>query len=124
MSPQQRRSRSTGLIAVAVDHARLSYDYLNAGDVDAYASLFEKDVVVRRPDLTVRGRAALERCQDGRAAHCHYTVTTVIASEEHVVVIGVLTGETAEEVEFADVFTFSEQGLFTTQQSFFFGTPG
>ncbi|MEO3790817.1 nuclear transport factor 2 family protein [Nonomuraea sp. B10E15] len=120
--------RSAGLASIAVDHAQLSYEYLDAGDVDAYASLFEKDVVLSRPGLTVRGRTELERFQEKRVGRCHHTVSTVIASTEHIAVVGSRTREPDEPgegpLEFADVFTLSASGLFSAQQTFYFIAPG
>ncbi|WP_165977995.1 nuclear transport factor 2 family protein [Nonomuraea diastatica] len=126
--PQGGCVRSAGLASIAVDHARLSYEYLDAGDIDAYASLFEKDVVLSRPGLTVRGRTELERFQEERAGRCHHTVSTVIASTEHIAVVGRRTRRPDEPgegpLEFADVFTLSGSGLFSAQQTFYFIAPG
>ncbi|MFF5205253.1 nuclear transport factor 2 family protein [Streptosporangium sp. NPDC000396] len=121
-----RSTRSAYLASVAANHARLSYEYLNSGDVDAYVSLFEEDAVLRRPELTVYGRDKLERYHQQQVGLHHHSVTTVITSGsgEHVVVIGNTMGSNAgEQVSFADVFTVSSCGLFTSLQVFYF-TPG
>ncbi|MEU8381524.1 nuclear transport factor 2 family protein [Streptosporangium sp. NPDC048865] len=120
-------TRSAQLAFVAVDHARLSYAYLNSGDVDAYTSLFEKDTVLRRPEVTVYGRDELERYHQRRIGLHRYSVATVIASGsgEHVVVVGSATGPgSGEQVGFVDVFTVSSRGLFTSQQVFHFTPRG
>lgn len=120
-----RSTRSAHLASVAADHARLVYEYLDSGDVDGYASLFEEDAVLRHPELTVRGRGELERHRRRQAGLGHHSVTTVIASGsgEHVVVLGSTTGpDTGDPLSFADVFTVSSRGLFASQQVFYF-TP-
>src|SRR5436190_2063112 len=48
---------SPAVTAAGVDHVRLSYAYLDEGDVDAYGSLFDEHAHVSRPDtpLTTGG---------------------------------------------------------------------
>ena len=47
---------------VGVEHVRLSYDYLDRGDIDGFGSLLAPDAVLLRPGgRDVRGRAAIER---------------------------------------------------------------
>ncbi|MEU0566533.1 nuclear transport factor 2 family protein [Nonomuraea sp. NPDC005983] len=129
--PEETRSACLG--SAAADHARLSYEYLNDGDLDGYASLFEKDAVLHRPDLTIRGRTELESFHKDRVGLCRHSVTNVIpaASGEHVVVLGRTTEPGLDgQVTFAAVFTVSSRGLFVSQQTFYFvppwprGTPG
>lgn len=119
-----RSTRSAHLASMAADHhAQLSYDYLNSGDVDAYISLFEKDAVSYRPELTIHGREELERYHQRHAGLRRYSVTRIMTSGsgEHVVVIGSTTeAGTGERRGFTDVFTVSSCGLFTSQRAFYF----
>ncbi|MFD0883714.1 YybH family protein [Streptosporangium algeriense] len=115
--------RSAQLAAMAADHAQLSYEYLNSGDIDAYTSLFEKDAVLYHPELTVHGREELERYHQRNAGLRSYSVSRIVVSDrgEHVVVIGSTTEPgTDERMGFADVFTVSSCGLFTSQRAFRF----
>ncbi|SDM14630.1 nuclear transport factor 2 family protein [Nonomuraea jiangxiensis] len=117
-------TRSAYLAAAAIDHARLSYAYLNDGNLDAYASLFEHDAVWYRPDTTVRGREELVRFQEKRAGR--FSVTEVISegSGEHVVVLGRTTEPAfGAQVGVAEVFTVSGRGLFTSLRTFYFVLP-
>jgi hypothetical protein len=118
---------SAAIAAIGEDHTRLSYAYLNCGDIDAYASLFHADVVVRRPDATtIHGRDALEHmqaCANGRPPG-RYIVHNVFASGRRVAATGryeiAATGTT---VEFADIFTIAESGLILAQSTYFFVPP-
>ncbi|MEU1736796.1 nuclear transport factor 2 family protein [Streptosporangium sp. NPDC020145] len=115
--------RSAHLATMAADHAQLSYEYLNSGDIDAYTSLFEKDAVLHRPELTIYGREELERYHQRHAGLRRYSVSRIMVSAcgEHVVVIGSTTETTAgEQTGFADVFTVSSCGLFISQRAFHF----
>src|SRR5207249_9036866 len=57
------------LTSVGMDHVRLSYCYLDDGDLDAYCSLFAEQAVLRQPGRRpVTGRRELERVERARAA--------------------------------------------------------
>ena len=126
-TPAAAYPTSAAIAAIGLDHTRLSYAYLNSGDIDGYASLFHADVVVRRPDsTTIHGRDALEHaqaCGNGRQPG-RYVVYTLFASERRVAATGryeiAATGET---VEFADIFTIAESGLILAQSTYFFVPP-
>lgn len=121
----------SGLIAAAVDHARLSYEYLDAHEIDAYGSLFEEDVVLRWPGRPeVRGRAALERfrTEQVRTDSPRHALSKVFGAGRYVAVQGRLTtrvrpGRPVTEMEFADIYTVSTEGLFRAQQTFLFLAP-
>ncbi|WP_027344913.1 nuclear transport factor 2 family protein [Hamadaea tsunoensis] len=121
------RTGSAAVAAIGIDHARLSYAYLNNGDIDSYVSLFEPDAVVRSPEAEpIRGRAALEvaRTADAPGTRARYLTQSVFASGNRVAVTGRLTRAVAafgyQDVEFADIFTVGESGLFVEQSRYFF----
>lgn len=123
------RTSSRGVAAAGVDHAWLSYHYLDAGDVDGYASLLDDDAVVRRPGSpTLHGRDEVERfhCDGNRRGSTH-TVEDVFAAGDRVVATGHVVTDAPDgtllDVDFADIFTLSENGLFAAKVTYFFTTP-
>ena len=127
MDTHAARRASAAVAAIGLDHTRLSYAYLNCGDIDAYASLFHDDVVVRRPDATtIHGRDALEHmqtCGNDRPPG-RYVVHHVFASDRRVAATGCYEiAATGESVEFADIFTIAETGLILAQCTYFFVPP-
>lgn len=119
------RSSTRGLAAAGVDHAWLSYHYLDSDDIDGYASLLDDDTVVRRPGTpALRGRDAVERFHGsvGRPRTVH-TVQDVFAAADRVVATGHVSDGAFLDVDFADIFTLSENGLFVAKVTYFFTTP-
>jgi ketosteroid isomerase-like protein len=120
---------STGYTAAAIDHARLSYEYLDAGEIDAYGSLFAEDVVLRWPGRpALRGRPALERFRADQTRSCRHAVTNVFGAGRNVAAQGRLTigphaGRPVLEIEFVDIYTVSDDGLFVAQQTYLFLPP-
>ncbi len=101
---------SAAVTAVGVDHVRLLYAYLDAGELDGYASLTDEDVELRglgsrdtdnRDDAVSMFRSWPPGTHDLR---------TVQPTDDGVTVVGRYTGATAT-VDFADVFTLSDCGL-------------
>ena len=129
---ERERSLPTAAVThVGVDHVRLSYHYLDVGDIDAYASLLDERVEVRLPGAP-RGRGREEvlrlHTEVARSADRH-ELSQVIAAESNVVVIGRLVRSTAvppdpPDVEFVDVFTVSDVGLLLGYQRFHFTAIG
>jgi ketosteroid isomerase-like protein len=121
------RPASAAVSAIGLDHARLSYAYLNNGDIDGYASLFHADAVVRRPDATtIHGRAALERARISSSGtrSGRYVVHHVFASGGRVAATGRYERDTTgAAVEFADIFTVADSGLILAQSTYFFVPP-
>ena len=106
-----------------IDHVRLSYHYLDIGDLDGYGSLFTADAVLHFPGMApIRGRSAIESF---RLAHPPggYTVQSVTVTHGEVVVHGVIAaigpngGST--NTAFVDSFTLSDYGLITVQKTDF-----
>ncbi|MGW5875100.1 nuclear transport factor 2 family protein [Nocardiopsis terrae] len=117
--------RSEHATSVGVEHALLSYGYLDAGDLDGYASLVDRDARFA-PTGASEGRGpeaaaalAIEHCgSQGR-----HRPERVIASGSDVIVTGALTRtrpvpERSATEEFADFFTVSEHGLLSTWRRF------
>jgi hypothetical protein len=115
---------SDDVVAAGIDHVRLSYDYLDRGDIDGYASLLDTGAVLDHPGRApVRGREAVRlACQDGfRTAGAH-TVHIVHGGAGRVLAVGRFDGP-AGSVEFADLFTISAHGLLLEQKCFYFLEP-
>lgn len=115
------------MTSVAMDHVRLSYCYLDDGDVDGYCSLFAEQAVLRQPGTTpVTGRAELERVERARQAnysvrHSIYQVFT--AGRRRVAAIGrrrQLRAPYQADVHFVDVFTVADNGLLIDRTTFLF----
>lgn len=122
--------RPTGdLISAAMDHVRLSYGYLDDGDIDAYCSLFITQAVARRPGARpVTGRDALERDEQARLSsrRVRHVVDEVFGSGRRVAALGRLrprhAGDSGHDtdVDFVDVFTVADNGLLATRTTFLF----
>ncbi|MEU4519959.1 nuclear transport factor 2 family protein [Amycolatopsis sp. NPDC024027] len=105
-----------------VDHVRLLYRYLDAGEFDGYASLLDENVQVRGVGaVPAYGReAAAEAARAAPAAR--HELYKIIAAADSVVVTGRRlardpdTGRT--EFDFADVFTLSDDALVLSQRRF------
>jgi ketosteroid isomerase-like protein len=130
-SPVPPRSDNL-LTSVGVDHVRLSYCYLNDGDLDAYCSLFAEQAVVRQPGRRpVTGRQELERVERARRAtrSIRHSIYEVFGSGRKVAALGLLThrrhtpGHTESDLPFVDVFTVADNGLLVDRTTFLF-SPG
>lgn len=115
--------------SVAMDHVRLSYSYLDDGDVDAYCSLFDERAVVRAPGICpVAGRRELERVERTRQSTraIRHQIQHVFGSGGRVAAVGKLrhlpaaTGDRATDVPFVDVFTVADNGLLIDRTTFLF----
>jgi len=127
MSDDQARGTSS---AVGLEHVWLSYDYLNRGDIDGYASLLDADARLYRPGhQPVLGRASIERLADARQLRGpgRHIVHDVFASDGRVAAMGRFVGKhhgTLVEFDFADLFAVSEFGLLLQQKCYHFVEPG
>jgi hypothetical protein len=101
---------SAAVVTVGVDHVRLLYAYLDAHELDGYASLIHEEAHVRGvgpQDTNSRDdavRTLRERCPGT------HELWTIEPGDETLTVTGRHTCSTGT-VEFADVFTLSECGL-------------
>lgn len=112
---------------IGVEHVRLSYDYLDRGDVDGYVSLLAPDAVLLRPDgRDVRSRAAIERWLASGVDHTTGagTVSAVFPVAGNVIAVGHYAGNDADghprDVEFTDIFTIAPTGLLRSVKRYFF----
>ncbi|MHC3455307.1 nuclear transport factor 2 family protein [Streptomyces prasinus] len=124
---------SGAVTAAGVDHVRLSYHYLDIGDIDGYASLLADDVHVARPDAPHRtGReAVLSLHQDATIGPGTHRIDGIVADGRSVVVTGLLTPLTAADaddgsgdLEFVDWFTLSDDGMLCGYRRYYFTAPG
>lgn len=124
---------SAAVAAAGLDHARLSYHYLDSGDIDGYVSLLHDDVVVRRPGVVpMRGRHQVERTQSERSRaessrrpRRRHVVDTMFAGGDRVAAIGRVSDSPGRrsDLEFVDIFTVSDCGLLIAQATYFFTAP-
>jgi ketosteroid isomerase-like protein len=114
---------SSAISLVARDHVRLSYEYLDRGDLDGYLSLLAPDIELRRPGrVPVRGRADAERADPPRGRH---RLRAVFSVGQQVAATGHFTGEHGRrlDVEFADIFAVTPDGLLVAQSTYYFTPP-
>ncbi|MFH8800961.1 nuclear transport factor 2 family protein [Streptomyces sp. NPDC017936] len=126
-------SVSGAVTAAGVDHVRLSYHYLDTGDIDGYASLLADDVHVARPDAPHRtGREAVLRLhQDAIIGPGTHHIDDIVADGHSVVVTGRLTPLTpagadggSGDLEFVDWFTLSDDSMLRGYRRYYFTAPG
>ncbi|MCI4066266.1 hypothetical protein MRQ36_28430 [Micromonospora sp. R77] len=112
----RRGLRIDAALAAAVDHVRLCYVYLDTGDLDGYASLFEAGT----PPMGSGGGAAVPEMlawllRSGSSVH--HAVIDVFGSDRRLAAVYRLTvgGETYDLV---DIFRVSDHALFVDRQCF------
>ena len=126
-----RTCRSRARTAAGIDHVRLSYQYLDAGDVDAYGSLLDQDVQIRHPGFPIRrGRAEVLRTRAATGPPGRHDIHRIIAEGDDIAVVGVFTPPTAPDVgdprhgtDFVDIFTLTEHGLLRSCERFYRVAP-
>lgn len=114
------------ITSLGVEHVRLSYHYLDNGDIDGYASLLAEKVQIKRPDLPLaHGRDEAERlCADPlrpRGFHELYRVfgqSGDIAAVGRYVVLPYGPERSPQDVDFVDIFTLADDGLILGQRRF------
>jgi ketosteroid isomerase-like protein len=121
-----RTPTSAAVTAAGLDHVRLSYHYLDSGDIDGFGSLLDDDVQVTRPDTPQGfGRAEVLRMHSeiaGTSARHH--IYKMVANGDCVAVMGRFTRTPgASDVEFADFFTLSDEGMLMGYRRFYFAPP-
>jgi hypothetical protein len=101
---------SAAVTAVGVDHVRLLYAYLDAGELDGYASLTDEDVQLRGlgPYDTDSREDAVRLFRSWPPGT--HEVRTIEPTDGGVTVVGRYTGPD-RTVDFADVFTLSDHAL-------------
>ncbi|EST38313.1 hypothetical protein N566_08115 [Streptomycetaceae bacterium MP113-05] len=103
------------ITAAGIDHVRLVYDYLNAGDLDACASLLHDDVEYELPGRPpVRGRpAVLHVHREDATFTTRHEIDRVVAHDHSVVAVGrrVLPASDEEPLRFVDFFSIADDAL-------------
>jgi ketosteroid isomerase-like protein len=113
--------------AAGIDHVRLSYLYLDEGDIDGYLSLLHADVSLHLPArraLQGREQVGAFRALPGRLGGEHL-IRDVTGSGDRIVAEGrYVSRETGEGVDFTEVFELSTEGLIRSQKRYYFVEPG
>ncbi len=120
-----RITPSTATTAAGTDHVRLSYLYLDAGDLDAYASLLDEAIQLTDPEFPpTRGRTeATRRAADTDGSH---QLVRIVAEGDCVVAVGRYTARNTVPpriYDFADLFTLSAEALLLTRRRFYHLPP-
>lgn len=123
---------SAATTSVGIDHVRLSYPYLDSGNLDAYASLLHHDVQLKRPDLPeAHGRDEVLKLLAAVAGPPgQHQLYKVLGDGDCVVATGRTTGrhgprcpQTILDVDFADFITLSDEGLLLGIRRFYYYAP-
>jgi ketosteroid isomerase-like protein len=117
---------STPVTAVGIEHVRLSYFYLDQGDIDGYLSLLHSDIFLLLPgegEICGRERVGTFQARPERLCTSHL-IHHVIGSGDQVAVEGRhVFGDTGRGVDFVEIFVLSEDGLLRSQKRYYFVTP-
>ncbi|MEO5878286.1 MAG: nuclear transport factor 2 family protein [Streptosporangiaceae bacterium] len=116
--------RSAAATGAGIDHVRLSYEYLDEGDLDAYGSLFDEHALVSHPAVPcVSGRRqVLDLHAELAGPPARHHIYKIIAEGGAVAVVGRFT-RPPREIDFADFFTLSDDGLLLGYRRFYFTPP-
>jgi hypothetical protein len=115
-----------------IDHVRLSYHYLDVGDVDGYQSLLDDFVELRRPDAPPgRGRVQVADIQAALARPPgEHQLYRIIGANGAVAVMGRFvsgsgapSGAASAPIEFADFFTLTGDGMLLGCSRYYFTPP-
>jgi ketosteroid isomerase-like protein len=112
---------------MGIEHVRLSYLYLDQGDIDGYLSLLHPDIFLLLPgEGEIRGRERVGTFQARPERLCAtHLIHHVIGSGDQVAIEGrYVSGDTRQGVDFVEIFTLSEEGLLRSQKRYYFATPG
>lgn len=113
--------------AAGTDHVRLVYDYLDAGDLDACASLLHEHVGLDLPGAPpARGRTAFLRThRDHLGAPARHEIDHVVARDRTVVVSGrrVGTDPDGTTARFVDVFRIAADGMVESCTRYYHAEP-
>jgi ketosteroid isomerase-like protein len=116
----------TPVTAMGIEHVRLSYLYLDRGDIDGYLSLLHADFSLLMPGETeIHGRDRIGASQAQRAVlAADHLIRHVIGSGDRVAVEGrYVCGEGGDDVDFTEVFSLSEEGLLRSRKRYYFVAP-
>lgn len=108
--------RVDAALAAAVDHVRLCYAYLDTGDLDGYASLFESGTPPADPGAGIGLPRRLERLLRS-GAEVNHAVIEVFGSNRRLAAVCRLTVG-GESYDFVDVFRVSDRALLIDRRRF------
>ncbi|SEC05904.1 SnoaL-like domain-containing protein [Streptomyces sp. 2131.1] len=113
--------------AAGTDHVRLVYDYLDAGDLDACASLLHDHVELDLPGApTAHGRSAFVHThRDHLGSRARHEIDHVVAHARTVVAAGrrIGTGDDAAGVRFVDFFRIAADGMVESCTRYYHAEP-
>ncbi|WP_330241436.1 nuclear transport factor 2 family protein [Streptomyces sp. NBC_00525] len=115
--------------AAGTDHVRLVYDYLDAGDLDACASLLHEHVQLDLPGApSAHGRTAFLRAhRDHLGAPARHEIDRVVARDRSVVVtgrrVGTGTGTDDTPARFVDFFRIAGDGMVESCTRYYHAEP-
>lgn len=116
----------TPVTAMGIEHVRLSYLYLDQGDIDGYLSLLHSDITLLLPgEAEVRGRKRVATFQ-GRPEWlaADHLIHHVIGCGDRIAVEGrYVSRRSREGVDFTEVFALSEEGLLRSRKRYYFVAP-
>ena len=132
LSEESGRLRpSPAVTGAGIDHVRLFYHYLDSGDMDGCGSLLDEDARLCWPQAPIgHGRAEVVRLQKKLAGPpARHETRKLLASGDTVVVVGRFINadrgrpDKAVEVEFADFFTLTCEGMLLDHHRYYFVAP-
>lgn len=102
------------------EHIRLSYEYLDRGDSEGYASLIDSEARFRGPGSRVaRGpQEAIELLLDLLPAPASHTLHRIVIEGDGAAVAGTLTTPDSGQRDFVDFFSISDHALFLSWRRF------
>ncbi|KKZ73769.1 hypothetical protein VO63_11635 [Streptomyces showdoensis] len=117
--------------AAGIDHVRLVYDYLDAGDLDGCASLLHDAVVFELPGLPpARGRSAAVRAHAGHVPPAaRHELEHLLARDRTVIATGrrvpapAPSGPAPAGHRFVDVFTIAPDGMVRACVRYYHAAP-
>ncbi|GAA2972985.1 nuclear transport factor 2 family protein [Streptomyces drozdowiczii] len=113
--------------AAGTDHVRLVYDYLDAGDLDACASLLHDHVELDLPGApTAHGRTAFVHThRDHLGTRARHEIDHVVAHARTVVAAGRRIGTDTQGpgVRFVDLFHIAEDGMVESCTRYYHAEP-
>ncbi|MFJ2420660.1 nuclear transport factor 2 family protein [Streptomyces brevispora] len=113
--------------AAGVDHVRLVYDYLNAGDLDAYASLLHDEVEFELPGRPLaRGRTEVLHAHRADVERTtRHEIDRVVAHDHWVIAAGrrIVPGVDESCLRFVDFFGIADDSMVRTCTRYYHTTP-
>jgi hypothetical protein len=122
LNPREAYLPHSTRTGIGIDHIRLSYHYLDAGDLEDYGSLLADTARLRHPGASpAHGRGQVLRLQAATLAGSgRHTLFRVYGEGDDITVVGRYTplAAPAASTDFVDVFTLSDEALILEQRRF------